>query len=170
MTKLHMRPPRKEDAAEIKSMLKPYIPYVGTNPVYTYLLICEHFSQTSTVVANEADEIVAFTSGFQPPEKPGTLFIWEVAVKKGYHGNNLYIRMIRELCHRITPNYLEATVNPSNKSSQKRLKQIAEMFDCEITSDTVFPSDYFCDDKHEDEVLYRLGPIKKITERLANSE
>jgi len=158
-----MRQPRKKDAAEIHAMLQPYKPYVGTSPLYTYLLICEHFRKTSIVVENNDQEIVGFISAYNPPETPGTLFLWEIAVKEGYHGNNLYIRMVKSLYKRLKPQYIEATVNPSNTSSIKRLKKLAHMFKCEYTTQPLFPSKYFGEHSHEDEILYSIGLISTDT-------
>ncbi|HMQ10331.1 MAG TPA: diaminobutyrate acetyltransferase [Oligoflexia bacterium] len=155
------RKPKKSDAQEIHAMLQPYKPYVGTSPVYTYLLICEHFDDTSIVVTSESDEIVGFISAYQPPKKQNTLFLWEVAVKKGYHGNNLNKKMIEKLFNRINPNYIEATVNPSNQTFIKRLKQLSKNFACELSQKVLFASDHFGTQNHEDEVLFRMGPIQK---------
>lgn len=159
MKNFSMQKPEKKDAAEIHAMLQPYKPYVGTNPRYTYLLICEHFNDTSLVAKTLAGEIVGFIAAYLPPNQRNTLFLWEIAVKEGYHGNNLYIRMVKHICKRIRPTYLEATVNPSNASSIKRLKQLSSIFTCNCTNYTLFPSEYFGNQEHEDEVLYRIGPI-----------
>ena len=156
-----MHAPEKRDAAEIYAMLQPYKPYVGTSPLYTYLLVCEHFSETSIVVKTKEGEIVGFISAYWPPKKSNTIFLWEIAVKEGYHGNNLYIRMVNEIYQRNTPLYIEATVNPSNISSIKRLVQLSKTFKCTYTTQTLFPSDYFGSQGHEDEVLYRIGVIEK---------
>lgn len=155
-----MRSPAPEDAVAIYELLQPYKPYVGTSPLYTYLLICEHFSETSLVVEDEARQIIAFTSAFIPPRQPNTLFLWEIAVKEGFHGNNLYIRMVREICSKVSPAYVEATVNPSNDSSIRRLQKLSDIFGSECRQSTLFPSEYFGAVEHEDEDLYRIGPIE----------
>ncbi len=161
MINFTMHAPEKRDAAEIYAMLHPYKPYVGTSPLYTYLLVCEHFNETSLVAKTEDGEIVGFISAYSPPKRLNTLFLWEIAVKKGFHGNNLYIRMVREIYKRNTPQYIEATVNPSNISSIKRLIQLSKIFKCTYTTQTLFPSDCFGSLDHEDEVLYRIGMIEK---------
>jgi len=162
ITNFLFRKPEKQDAAEIYALLQPYKPYVGTSPLYTYLMICEYFCDTSVVVINDHHEIIGFMSGFLAPTKQQTLFIWEIAVKNGYHGNNLYIRMAKELYARNKPRYIELTVNPSNTQSIKRINQLAEIFSCPCKVIPLFPSEYFGDCKHEDEVLYRVGAIGEI--------
>ena len=169
MTEFIFRKPEKKDAAEIYALLQPYKPYVGTSPLYTYLLICEHFDDTSIVVATDTGEIIGFTSAYFPPKKQNALFLWEIAVKEGYHGNNLYVRMVNAICKRNYPMYIEATVNPSNESSIKRLRQLSEMFGADWVSYTLFPSDHFGAVNHEDEVLYRIGPIEKNNSDLLKS-
>ena len=154
-----LRRPEKKDAAEIYALLQPYKPYVGTSPCYTYLLICEHFRDTSAVAIKAGGEIIGFTSAYYPPNKPNNLFLWEIGVKKGYHGNQLYIHMVQAIYERCRPMYIEATVNPSNTSSIKRLKKLANLFNSDLTTDILFPSKCFGKQDHEDEVLYCIGPI-----------
>jgi L-2,4-diaminobutyric acid acetyltransferase len=161
MSDFTFRKPEKKDAVEIHAMLQPYKPYVGTSPIYTYLLICEHFSDTSIVTTIDTGEIVGFISAYFPPKKSNTLFLWEIAVKEGFHGNGLYLQMVEELYKCNCPMYVEATVNPSNTSFIKRLKQLSEIFTCDFTTYTLFPSDHFGKQDHEDEVLYRIGPVQK---------
>ncbi len=159
MTDFVFRKPCVDDAAEIHAFLQPYKPYVGTSPVYTYLLICRHFSETSVVVESAKGEIVGFVSAFPPPKEKDTVFIWEIGVKKGFHGNNLYIRMIEAIGMRVKPDYIDFTVNPSNTSSIRRIYELARLFGCDCQKSSCFPAHLFGNQPHEDEDLYRLGPI-----------
>lgn len=154
-----LRSPERKDAAAIFEMMQPYRPYVGTSPVYTYLLICEHHAATSVVAQDARGQIVGFISAYRVPKRPDTLFIWEIAVREGYHGHQLCLRMMQTLCQRVNPAYIEATVNPSNASSIRRFQQLADLYGCSYASQTLFPAGDFGTQAHEDEVLYRIGPI-----------
>lgn len=155
------RQPTARDGAAVFALMQPYKPKIGTNPLYTYLLLCDYF-RASCVTVEKEGEIVAFTSAFIPPQKPDTLFVWEVAVKEGFHGHGLYMRMICHLLHRTGVRYMEGTVNPSNAQPERRLQALARALECPCESSMLFPADYFAPLSHEDEVLYRLGPFKPL--------
>ena len=164
LTDFNMRVPSIEDASSIYELAQPFKPLIGTNPVYTYLLITSHFKETSVVVEDkETNEIIGFISGYIVPNREEkTLFLWEIGVREGFHGNNLYIRMVQHLIKRINPIWLEATANPSNVSSIKRLGGISKEIRAEISSSILFEKKNFGKVDHEEEILYRIGPISRV--------
>ena len=160
-----MRPPETKDAHSIYELAQPFKPFIGTNPLYTYLLVTTHFNDTSVVVEDaESHEIAGFISGYIiPGKKEKTLFFWEIGVKEGYHGNALYLRMAHYLLDRIKPLWLEATASPSNNSSVKRLISISKKIRTPIASSVLFDKSHFGPTNHEAEILYSIGPIHKQT-------
>jgi L-2,4-diaminobutyric acid acetyltransferase len=158
----NFRVPVTEDAQLIYALAQPFKPYIGNNPLYNNLLVTAHFRQSSVVVEDKkTKEIVGFISGYIVPDRDEkTLFFWEIGVKEGFHGNNLYLRMAHHLINRITPQFIEATVNPSNRSSVRRLSIISKDIRSEISSSVLFEKKCFGTTNHEEELLYRIGPIR----------
>lgn len=168
-TDYHFRKPTKEDGAAVWELIK------GTNVLdlnssYSYLMWCEIFSDTSIVVEREGNT-VGFISGFINPNSPDTLFIWQVAVNASERGRGLGTRMLRQLLNRTAcedVQYVEATVSPSNKPSKSLFKGLAKKLDTNCDISDYFTSEDFPsegNEDHEDELLFKIGPIKEENKR-----
>lgn len=124
---------------------------------------CEVFAQTSIVVVKQ-NEIVGFISGFIHPEKEDTLFIWQVAVRETERGQGLGTKMLSQLLGRNTAcenvHYVEATVSPSNEPSQRLFLGLARKFQTDWKISDYFKATDFPKSNHEDEWLFRIGPIE----------
>ena len=70
-----------KDIREVYKLLVANRPYVGLNSRYTYFLLAKDFSDTCVVV-EQNNKIIAFSSGYIPPDKPETFFNWEIVVDK----------------------------------------------------------------------------------------
>lgn len=149
------------DIKQVYNLLLSNRPYVGLNSRYTYFLLAKDFSDTCVVVEKD-DKIVAFSSAYIPPRRPDTLFSWETVVDKDYRGNQLQKFMLLHQIKSANVKYLEGTVNPSNKISQKNFKDIAQLLNTECIKEIIFSEKDFENDGHEAEILYRIGPIPKI--------
>ncbi|MFD1360120.1 diaminobutyrate acetyltransferase [Lentibacillus salinarum] len=159
---LGFRKPTKDDGADVWELIK-HTGVLDLNSSYSYLMWCEIFSETSIVVENEG-EIVGFISGFIHPDQPDTLFIWQVAVDESERGNGLATRMLyqllkREGCEDV--NYVEATVSPSNIASQQLFKGLAKKLRTKCVIHDYFTSNDFPKEGHEDERLFKIGPVQK---------
>lgn len=158
------RKPTKEDGAAVWQLIKN-MQVLDLNSSYSYLMWCEIFSDTS-IVAERDGQLVGFISGFIHPNSTEILFIWQVAVNTSERGKGLATKMLRELLTRRETNdvqFVEATVSPSNKPSQSLFKGLAKKLDtnCDI-SDYFFSHDFPDEDEeHEDELLFKIGPIKE---------
>lgn len=122
---------------------------------------CKFFSDTSIVVEEEGD-IVGFISGFIKPQTPHILFIWQVAVHESQRGKGLATRMLQNILNRTVcedVQYLEATVSPSNTGSIHLFKGLAKKQDTTCNVRQCFTTDDFPGEGHEDEELYRIGPL-----------
>ena len=132
------------------------------NSLYHYLLFSHHFAECS-VVAETDSGIVGFATGYIPPGQPDTLFIWQAAVDSESRGNGIGKRMILDVYKRnrgcgIT--FIEATITPSNKSSIGLFTSVARQLHADWEySDVMFPKTAFGSEKHEAEILFRIGPI-----------
>ncbi|MGP4075940.1 diaminobutyrate acetyltransferase [Halobacillus sp. K22] len=151
--------PEKSDGAEVYEMIEN-IPILDLNSSYSYLLWCEFFSDTSVVVKDDGDT-VGFISGFIHPASPDTLFIWQVAVAETERGQGLATRMIDHIVDRHEDvRYIEATVSPSNKPSQKLFKGFAKKKEVPCDISVCFEEDDFPGEDHEQENTFKIGPLK----------
>ena len=149
-----------DDIREVYDLLVANRPYVGLNSRYTYLLLARDFSDTCVVVEYDG-KIVAFSSGYIPPSRADTFFSWESVVHRDYRGHSLQKRMLLYQISMTNVKYLEGTVNPSNKVTQRNLCKLAEMLHAKCEKRLLFKEEDFENDDHEAEILYRIGPISK---------
>lgn len=149
-----------EDISEVYKMLVANRPYVGLNSRYTYFLLARDFSDTC-VVAEHEGKIVAFSTGYVPPNRRDTFFNWETVVKRGYRGYSLQKRLLLHQIKMANAKYFEGTVNPSNDASKRNFTKLATMLKTEIETKVLFSEEDFGNDGHEAEVLYRIGPISQ---------
>lgn len=159
---LTFRMPTKDDGAAVWELIKQ-IGKLDLNSSYSYILWCDMFSKTSIIVES-GEGIVGFISGFVHPDKRDTLFIWQVAVKASQRGKGLGTKMLMNLLNRehlAEVNYLEATVTPSNLASQYLFLGLAKKLNTECVVGNYYSSIDFPRTGHEDEQLYKIGPIQK---------
>ncbi|ASK63830.1 diaminobutyrate acetyltransferase [Virgibacillus phasianinus] len=159
-SEFRFRKTNKDDGARVFELIK-HTGVLDLNSSYSYLMWCEIFSETSIVVERDGDS-VAFISGFIHPDAPNTLFIWQVAVHESERGKGLGTRMLvqllkREACRNVR--YVEATVSPSNRPSQQLFLGLAKKLDTNCKLTDYFLSSDFPRTGHEDEQLYKIGPI-----------
>ncbi len=159
--KVHFRLPSAEDGASVFQLVSR-CPPLDTNSMYCNLLQCTHFANTS-VIAICQDEVVGFTSGYLIPERPGTLFIWQVAVAEKMRGQGLGTRMLnsilsRSQCCQVT--YLETTITDSNRASWALFEGLADKLQTQVNTSVMFERDTHFEGKHDSETLLRLGAFK----------
>ncbi len=149
------------DVKEVYKLLVANRPYVGLNSRYTYFLLAKDFSETC-LVAEHDKKIIAFSSGYLPPNRPYTFFSWEIVVQSEYRGKGLQIHLLLEQIKMTNVKYFEGTVNPSNEISKKNFFKLAKILNAKCESDILFSEEDFENDGHEAEVLYKIGPIKSL--------
>lgn len=126
------------------------------------MLICTHFANTSIVVENEGD-ILGLISGYILPDSPEVFFVWQVAVHRSMRGQGLALRMLTNLMKREglkSTHFIETTISPDNLASQNLFKRFASDTQTPISNQPLFDKTLFGEDAHEDEDLYRIGPLK----------
>ncbi|SDE15272.1 L-2,4-diaminobutyric acid acetyltransferase [Paenibacillus sp. UNCCL117] len=155
------RKPQKEDGAAVWRLVKE----TGTldlNSVYCYILLCDYFKETC-VIAEADGEIAGFVSAFRPPEHPDRLFVWQIAVSPGKQRRGIGRMLLQELLSRVEPDtirHIEATISPSNAASRALFLSLAkrEKLECHWSAGyrtSLFPAEQ----AHEEELLYKLGPL-----------
>ena len=166
-----LRAPVKQDGHAIHQLIKQ-CPPLDLNSVYTYLLLCEHFSHTC-VVAYMDDRVVGFVSAYIQPDHDDVLFVWQVAVHERARGMGLGQRMLQVLLRRPAMRavrYLETTVGPDNVPSRRMFHGLAMDHSAPVRERALFESALFGPGGHDDERLMRIGPItsEKIIEEQTN--
>ncbi|GAA2408551.1 diaminobutyrate acetyltransferase [Actinomadura vinacea] len=133
---------------------------LDVNSPYSYVLWCRDFARTS-VVARDGSVPCGFITGYARPERPDTLFVWQVAVDPGYRGQGLARRMLDGLGDRAAAlgcRYVEATVTPDNTASTRMFESFARGRGCALARSPLFGPEHF-PEGHEPEVLFRIGPL-----------
>lgn len=137
-------------------------PPLDTNSTYCNLLQCTHFSQTS-VAAFMTGELVGFISGYQVPQQPDTLFIWQVAVSERARGQNLATRMLKHLLARPGNQNLlrmETTITAGNRASWSLFRGLARRLEAPLASRPIFERQRHFAGQHDTEMLVSIGPFK----------
>ena len=136
---------------------------LDTNSVYCNLLQCSDFADTAIAAENAQGELVGFISGYRPPARPDTLFVWQVAVDSSMRGQGLALRMLLALTVRVAREhdvrFMETTISPDNAASQALFKRAFDRLGADCTTRTLFSRAVHFGGQHEDEVLYRAGPF-----------
>lgn len=160
-TSVRFRQPHSLDGAAVHSLVRR-CPPLELNTLYCYLLLCTHFSASSTV-AESAGKIVGFQAGYRKPEKPGTLFIWQICVAPEARGSGIAKGMVRHLLARnaaCVPRFLEQSVARDNTSSRALFRSVANEIGSEMKESLLFGRRHFGSPEHGDEYLLRIGPIR----------
>ena len=151
--------PKKEDSSAMWNLVNNST--LDQNSPYKYMMMADFFTDTC-IVAKQDEELVGFVTAFIQPERPDTLFIWQVGVDPSQRGKGLASKMIAELVqwNADNVNYLEATVTPSNEALRALFKKLGRESKTECIISDHFSASLFPDDSHEKEQLFRIGPFK----------
>ena len=157
---ISLRLPTLEDGMSVFRLIQN-CPPLDTNSSYCNLLQCGHFSTTS-VAANMDDALVGFISGYLVPERPDTLFIWQVAVDERARGQGLASQMLshilkRPFCQGVR--YLETTITEDNQPSWGLFKTLSKHLDTEFHFAPWLDKQTHFDGQHDSESLFRIGPF-----------
>ena len=158
MNKVNLRRPVTEDGVDMYHMVRR-CPPLDVNSRYCNLLQASHFSDSS-IVAEQAGELVGFVTGYRRPDQPEVLFVWQVAVSPEARGCGLGNLMLEALVHSDEDiRFVETTVTPSNVPSRKMFSRLAADLEAPINEEVAFASEPHFENQHEDEVLFRIGPF-----------
>ncbi|HKJ42840.1 MAG TPA: diaminobutyrate acetyltransferase [Sunxiuqinia sp.] len=157
---IELEPPGPEDGYAINQLIAN-CPPLDTNSVYCNLLQATHFADTS-MCARKDGKLVGFVSGYLIPNRPDTLFIWQVAVDESARGMGLASKMLdkiitRQVCKNV--NFLETTITDSNDSSWRLFDKLAKQLKAGTNTSTAFHKDKHFNGHHDSEQLLRVGPI-----------
>ncbi len=154
------RPPRVEDASGIRQMVLDS-GVLDANSTYAYLLVCRDFAGTSAVACH-GEKLAGFVSAYTPPQRPETLFVWQIAVSSQHQRQGLALRMLRHLLQRpelCGVRQVEATIAPSNAPSRKLFRSLSAALGTEFQEQPGFQPEDFGGEMHEAEPRIIVGPI-----------
>jgi len=159
---LTFRTPLPEEGVQLFDLIRG-CPPLDVNSVYCYYLLVRHFAGTCVVAIHQQQRVGCITA-YLRPDKPDTLFIWQVAVVAAWRGKGLARGMLRSLlerdvCRSVT--YLETTVSPSNLASRRMFERFADEQSCPVECLPFLGEDQFgAIAHHEAEDLLRIGPMQ----------
>lgn len=155
------REPDKFSGAEIARLVLD-TGVLDVNSAYAYMLVGEHFGRTS-VIAEVEGQLAGFISAYCPPDKPDTVFVWQVGVADAGRGRGLATRMLFEIVRRPAcahVSHLDTTISPSNTASMALFRGFARKLGTDVTETELFAAELFGDEGgHEPEILFRIGPF-----------
>ncbi|PSL15205.1 diaminobutyrate acetyltransferase [Marinobacterium halophilum] len=160
-----LRKPKATDGFALHSLVERCVP-LDPNSIYCNLLHCSHFAATAIAAEDENGELVGFISGYRPPERQDTLFVWQVAVDSRCRGRKLGQRMLLALAERLAPEgvrYIETTITPGNVASETLFARVFDALAAPVERSVLFSCEEHFNGLHDDEVLYRAGPFTFVT-------
>ena len=157
-----LRQPRATDGAALHALVA-VCPPLDPNSRYCNLLQCTHFAATS-IVAEADGELLGCVTGYLPPLRPDTLFVWQVAVHPQARGSGLGGRMLRQLlarpaCAEVA--YLDTTVTADNAASEAMFRRLADRLGARLRRHRWFDCERHFAGVHDSEYLLRIGPFKR---------
>lgn len=157
---MSIRRPEKRDGQAMFGLARA-CPPLDVNSEYAYFLVADSFADTC-VLAEIDGKTAGFVTAFVPPRKKDTLFVWQVGVAGHARGHGIAGRMLSELMRRPScrdVRYMETTVTSSNEASSRLFQGFARTNGCELRTEIYLKADDFGGGAHEEEVLFRLGPL-----------
>lgn len=156
--------PELEDGAEMWRIARA-APGLDLNSSYAYVLYCRDYARTCRI-ATVGDEVAGYILGNIPPERPNSVFVWQIAVDESFQGRGLAGRMLDQLVSDLIDldgiDTLETTITDDNAASQRTFRSLAERWgDAPVVTSRLFEEEHFPDD-HDAEPLYEIGPLRRL--------
>ena len=161
LTPVTLRKPESTDGFALNNLVERCKP-LDTNSVYCNLLQCYDFADTAIAAETAEGDLVGFISGYRPPARQDTLFVWQVAVDSRMRGQGLALKMLLALIERVRADgvsRLETTISPGNEASEALFKKAFRLLGAEYSTEVLFSRDTHFNGQHDDEVIYRAGPF-----------
>jgi len=136
-------------------------PPLDPNSAYCNLLQCSHFQNTS-IAAISNGELTGSITGYCIPERPDTLFVWQVAVHPRARSQGLARTMLRMLSARLATQgirFIETSITPNNEASWKLFTGFATEQRAETVRTVLFEQAAHFQGEHDTEHLLRIGPL-----------
>lgn len=155
------RQPNIDDGMDVYNLVKR-CPPLDQNSSYCNFLQCSHFSATSVAAVQEGS-FVGFISAYILPQRPDTLFVWQVAIDESVRGQGVAAKMLSHIIERTVCKdlrYIETTISPSNRSSWRVFEKLTEQLDTGLEQSIFLHENKHFNGEHESEILVRIGPYR----------
>lgn len=156
-SKIHFRKPISEDGFALHQLIQR-CPPLDTNSVYCNLLQCTHFADSAIVAVTDEGDLVGSISGYVPPSRQDTLFVWQVALDPEFRGAGIARNMLQVLFDRMQQSgvrCIETTISPGNAASENLFISVFEVLGMPYTRQLLFGREQHFAGQHDDELLYR---------------
>ena len=157
---LKLRKPQASDGPKVWGLIDS-TPSLDKNSLYCNLLQCSHFAETCAV-AELNGSVVGWLSGYLPPERTDTLFVWQVCVGEKVRGQGVATRLMGEVLARSPlghVRYLECTITENNAASWALFGSIARAMGAQTRQSELFSRKTHFNGTHESELALTIGPF-----------
>ncbi len=169
MENIRLRKPTAKDGAALHDLVQQCAP-LDENSRYCNLLQVSHFADTG-IVAECANALIGFITGYRVPGRDGVLFVWQVGVSPAGRGQGLGVRMLNALVARLGDvDAVETTVTRDNRASTVMFEKFARLHGASVSRETLFHKREHFASRHDDEVLFRIGPLRALQSRRSPDE
>jgi L-2,4-diaminobutyric acid acetyltransferase len=151
--------PSVRDGADVYDLVRS-TGSLDLNSGYAYLLLLDRFSSTCRI-ARLGGQLAGVVIAFRAPERPDTVFVWQIAVRSDLRGSGLGGVLLERLfasegCRGAS--FLEAHVTPNNLASEALFRSFARQRGSEVeVKDHLRAEDF--PTAHSPERLLRVGPL-----------
>ncbi len=95
------------------------------------------------------------------PDRPDTLFVWQVAVHTAARGQRLARTMLRKLvAGQPGIQFIETSITPDNEASWRLFTGFATEMHADMARSVMFEQTLHFQGEHATEHLVRVGPMK----------
>ena len=106
--------------------------------------------------------MAGFISAYRIPDRPDTLFVWQVAVSPDARGRGLALAMLchilaRDVCADVT--HLETSITADNQASWALFEKLGRTVAAPLNTSVMFDKAQHFGGEHETETLVRIGPF-----------
>ncbi len=160
LDKLVLRAPSAADGHALHQLVSGDVG-LDQNSLMCNLLQCSHFADTS-VAAYQGDQLVGFVSAYKHPNRPRSLFVWQLVVAEHLRGQGLGKHMLRWLlaqpiCEDIYE--LTAAITPTNAATWKLFDSFARECGALPVKSMLFSREAHFKDAQEDQYLLSISPL-----------
>ena len=155
-----VRTPVASDGPDVWKLIDS-TPSLDKNSLYCNLLQCSHFASTCAIAELDGS-IMGWLSGYVPPQRQDTLFVWQICVGQRARGQGLAKRLVADVLARSGSShirYLECTITEGNTASWGLFESVARAMGAEARRSELFSRDVHFDGAHDSEIALTIGPF-----------
>lgn len=157
---IRIRAPRPPDGPAVHALIDA-CPPLDTNSLYCNLLQCTHFAGTSAL-AEQGGSVVGWVSGYRRPDRPDTLFIWQVAIAASARGSGIARRLVLDILARLQcrgVRFISTTITAANTPSWALFESLARTLSANGRRRVLFDRAGHFNGAHETEHEFLIGPF-----------